>query len=337
MTRVSDKPTPSQADTTTSLLEHIRRTTARGRQSLLRPCQAQSQLVYDLDGDKAADMHKPPGAAFAAANSSSIHGSLPAAAIWPPPPGDRAVAICVTTGLFVVSTGGFLAMRAFHKYRAPYARYAIDDVLLMVAMLLFLGQSGLLLAAVKYGYGEHIAQIIHDRPASVAAALKLPLYAQAVASFALCFAKLSVGATLLHLCRGVTYLDKRLARTYKVMIVFAIVLAVLGNVITVAFILTGCSPGQSRASLCKTPPTLAAYIQLGSNLAVNLIFVFSTMWLLRKLKLGSRDRLAIDLLLCFMFSASITSIIKAVKVPDALLDPATDLTWEIPVISILLR
>lgn len=254
----------------------------------------------------------------------------------PLPTGSRAIAVIVTTALFTLFTVAFIVLRGIHKYNAPYAKFALDDGLLLLATLLFLGQNAIVIAAVKFGFGEHLLTLVTQHPDYVAHSLKLPLFAQAVGSFALCFAKLSVGATLLHLCRGVTYLDKRLALTYKSLIISAIVLAVLGNIIAVGFILNGCEPGVSRTSLCKTPPTMAAFLQLCSNLVVNLLFVVSTMWLLRKLKLAARDRLAIDLLLCFMFSASITSIVKAIKVPEALLDPKEDLTWDVPIISVLL-
>lgn len=256
------------------------------------------------------------------------------------PPGtnladDRGPALIAISVLGVVVSGFFVALRLYRTVQIK--KFRGDDHLIVVAMLFHLATVAITIASVHYGEGKHIAAITNLDYRTKA--MKLSIITQFIGSFAIVFAKISVGATLLQL---------KLGRTFDVLVVICLFIATVGNFFASIVVFAGCRTRYlfytGRDLPCLGVETFgpSTIFRAAGNVLVDTVFVLAPMWFLRKIKLTPRDRLAMNLLLSFIFtyvlcegctsnlltdlSATVFAIANAVKVRDSLRN-GIDMTW----------
>ncbi|KAF4554378.1 Hypothetical protein D9617_4g001320 [Elsinoe fawcettii] len=240
------------------------------------------------------------------------------------PPGtnlaaSRAPALLATSILTTILAAGFVAVRIYRTFQIK--RFRGDDHLIVLSLIFHLATNAIIWASIRYGEGKHVGAITNAEHRTLA--LKLSIICQFVGTFAIVFAKVSVGATLLQL---------KLGRSFDIMVVVCLIIATFGNFFAAIVVLAGCRTrylfytGRDLPCVPLDLFPVSTYFRAGGNILVDAVFVFAPMWFLRKIQLTPRDRLAMQVLLSFIFTATVFAIANAVKVRDTLRN-GIDMTW----------
>lgn len=216
--------------------------------------------------------------------------------LGPPQPGDRSgglIALVVVCCFLCVTFVGLRMIRAW-KIRT----FRLEDGVILSALVLILVPSILNAVATRYGSGKHISAIPTQ---DLYWATRLPLVAAPILGVDVFLAKLSVGLTLMHL---------DISRTYKLCVAFGVFISFVGNLFYIIALSNTCRPTDARAGTtpldqhCFSLNTaaVASYTQASCNIFTDIALVVIPLWYLRKVRLSSRDRAALNVLLYLMLT-----------------------------------
>ncbi|KAG8628807.1 hypothetical protein KVT40_002672 [Elsinoe batatas] len=289
-----------------------------------------SVLLLAFMASFAAAQGPPPGTFAAGGPPPGV--DVPVNGQTGPPPGfdflmpagtdlteSRAPALVTVSVIGTIFATAFVAIRIYRTVQIR--RFRGDDHLILASIIFHLATNALIFSSIHYGEGKHIGTITNSDHRTMA--MKLSIIVQFVGTFSIVLAKISVGATLLQL---------KLGKAFDVLVVVCLIIATVGNFFASLVVLGGCRTRYlfyTGRDLPCAPLILfpvSTYFRATSNILVDAVFVFAPMWFLREIQLTPRDRLAMQVLLSFIFSATIFAVVNAAKIQGTLRN-GIDMTW----------
>ncbi|PNS15093.1 hypothetical protein CAC42_2322 [Sphaceloma murrayae] len=271
----------------------------------------------------AAQGGPPPGIPTTAASTTPQSGPD----VLSPPGADldanRAPGLLAASIIGTLLAAGFVGLRIWRTIEIK--KFRGDDHLIAFSMFFHLATTITIFVSVGYGEGKHVAAIPEDHRLT---ALRLTIITQCIGAIALVLAKISVGATLLQL---------KLGRTFDVLVVVCLVVAAVGNFLNSIVVFGGCRTRHlfytGRDLPCIPVQFFAAstWLRAAGNVLADTFFVVAPIWFLRKIRLTPRDRIAMHLLLSFIFTATVFAVANAITVRDSLRN-GIDMTWNTAIV-----